>query len=128
MIDPTDRLSAATELGQATRRLLAASVCTSVPVDDLMAATAAINDVSQRLEQQRRPLNELSPMDDTTRGIRVFNPVTGVANGMSMPLTFTVADGIVVAYTHLSPVYEGPPTYVHGGVSSLMMDQLLGGC
>jgi acyl-coenzyme A thioesterase PaaI-like protein len=35
-------------------------------------------------------------------------------------------DGEVVAEATLGLAYEGPPSYLHGGMSALFMDQLLG--
>ena len=35
-------------------------------------------------------------------------------------------DGGVVAEVTLGLAYEGPPSFVHGGMSALLMDQLLG--
>ena len=57
---------------------------------------------------------------------RVFNPVSGVGSALAPPLTFRRADGGVAAEATLGLAYEGPPSYVHGGISALLMDQLLG--
>ena len=35
-------------------------------------------------------------------------------------------EGGVVAWTTLGLAYEGPPGFLHGGMSALFMDQLLG--
>ena len=57
---------------------------------------------------------------------RVFNPVSGVGSALAPPLAIRHEDGGVVARTTLGLAYEGPPGFLHGGMSSLFMDQLLG--
>jgi len=54
------------------------------------------------------------------------NAVVGVRNPVAPPLTVVHAEDRVFAEFELGPQYEGPPTFVHGGVSSLILDQLLG--
>ena len=56
----------------------------------------------------------------------MFNPVTGVAHPLAPPLVVRPEDGGVVAEITLGLAYEGPPSFVHGGMSALFMDQMLG--
>jgi acyl-coenzyme A thioesterase PaaI-like protein len=57
---------------------------------------------------------------------RVFNPVSGVGSALAPPLVIRRAEGGVVAEATVGLAYEGPPSYLHGGMSALFMDQLLG--
>lgn len=59
------------------------------------------------------------------------NAVVGVRNAVAVPVeveTGTLPSGHdgVWAEFELGPQYEGPPTLVHGGVSALILDQVLG--
>ena len=121
-----DLMAAVTELGTALRDLVSASVLTTVPADELRAAAADARAVTARLAAARRPSNQLPVLDDPVVFRRVQNPVTGVGSALAPPLQIRRADGGLVAEAELGPAYEGPPGYVHGGVSSLLMDQLLG--
>ncbi len=121
-----DLMAAVTELGTALRDLVDASVLTTVPADELRAAAADARVVTARLTAARRPSNQLPVLDDPVVFRRVHNPVTGVGSALAPPLHIRRADGGLVAEAELGPAYEGPPGYVHGGVSSLLMDQLLG--
>jgi acyl-coenzyme A thioesterase PaaI-like protein len=49
-----------------------------------------------------------------------------VGSALAPPVRIRRVEGGVVAEALLGPAYEGPPGYVHGGMSSLLMDQLLG--
>jgi acyl-coenzyme A thioesterase PaaI-like protein len=73
-----------------------------------------------------RERSDLPAVDDMSRGIRVFNPVVGVGNGLAVPLRYAPDGDGVLARAVLGQVYEGPPTFLHGGIAALLMDQVLG--
>jgi acyl-coenzyme A thioesterase PaaI-like protein len=123
--DP-DLFDATAELGAALRSALSAAVSTAVPAALLREAAAGIRRATDHLVSRQRPAWELSPLDDMDAGVRVFNPVLGPGNGLAVPLRFEQDGDTVVARTSLGRVYEGPPTFVHGGVTALLMDQVLG--
>lgn len=54
------------------------------------------------------------------------NAVVGIRNPVAPPLTIVAHEDGVSAEFELSAAYEGPPSLVHGGVSALILDQLLG--
>jgi acyl-coenzyme A thioesterase PaaI-like protein len=124
--DPTDLLAAVTELGSALRELVDASVTTTVAPAELQAAAAAAREITARLGVSRRTRDQLSALDDPVQLRRVYNPVTGVGSALAPPLQIHRVDGGVVAEATLGLPYEGPPSYVHGGMSALLLDQLLG--
>ncbi|SNR95448.1 Acyl-coenzyme A thioesterase PaaI, contains HGG motif [Geodermatophilus pulveris] len=121
-----DLMAAVTELGSALRELVDASVRSTVPAAELRAAAADARTVTARLAAAQRPVTQLPELDDPAVFRRVHNPVTGVGSALAPPLDIRREDGGLVAEATLGPAYEGPPGYVHGGVSSLLMDQLLG--
>jgi acyl-coenzyme A thioesterase PaaI-like protein len=124
--DEAELLAAVTELGSALRELVEASVATTVDAADLRTVAADARAATARLSARRRTRDQLPALDDPVQFRRVFNPVSGVGSALAPPLTFRRADGGVVAEATLGLPYEGPPSYVHGGISALLMDQLLG--
>jgi acyl-coenzyme A thioesterase PaaI-like protein len=122
----TDLMAAVTELGTALRELVDASVLTTLPADQLRAAAADARAVTARLAAAQRPVTQLPVLDDPLVFRRVYNPVSGVGSALAPPVRIRRVEGGVVGEALLGPAYEGPPGYVHGGMSSLLMDQLLG--
>jgi acyl-coenzyme A thioesterase PaaI-like protein len=123
--DEAELLAAVTELGTALRELVAASVTTTVGPAGLRAAAARAREVTAALAVSRRDRDQLSALDDPAQFRRVFNPVSGVGSALAPPLTIRRVDGGVEAEATLGLPYEGPPSYVHGGMSALMLDQVL---
>jgi acyl-coenzyme A thioesterase PaaI-like protein len=119
-------MAAVTELGAALRDLVDAAVRSTVDPAELTAAAAGAREITARLSTSQRPVHQLSALDDLASFRRVYNPVTGVGNPLAAPLAIRQEDDGVVADASFGSAYEGPPGYVHGGVSSLLMDQLLG--
>jgi acyl-coenzyme A thioesterase PaaI-like protein len=119
-------LAAVTELGGALRDLVDAAVTTTVDPGALRAAAAAAREVTAGLAASRRPSSQLPVLDDPIRFVRVYNPVSGVGSPLAPPLAIRQDGDGVVAEVVLGAAYEGPPGFVHGGVSALLMDQLLG--
>lgn len=114
-------------LAAATRDLLVAQMLTEVDHDEARAVTAEIEALTARLRKQARttPLGiEVAPDGHTrARG----NAVIGLRNAVAPPLRIArTPDGKSWSDFHLGPQYEGPPGLVHGGVSALLLDQLLG--
>jgi acyl-coenzyme A thioesterase PaaI-like protein len=124
---PPDELPAAvTELGSALRELVDAAVTTTVDAAALRSAAAAAREITAGLATSRRSRTELPVLDDPIRFVRVYNPVSGVGSPLAPPLSIRSDGDGVSAEVTLGLAYEGPPSYVHGGVSALLMDQLLG--
>jgi acyl-coenzyme A thioesterase PaaI-like protein len=119
-------MAAVAELGGSLRELVEASVATTVSVRDLRLAADEVRAVTGRLAASRRPATQLPSLDDPVSFRRVYSPVTGVGSPLAPPLVIRAAEDGVVAEATLGLRYEGPPGFVHGGVSGLLMDQMLG--
>lgn len=112
---------------QAVRELVDATIRTEADEAEVRAAQAEIEAITARL--RRRQL-------DGSYGVRLRpdgnnrawgNAVIGVRNPVAPPLRIEHdGHGRVWADFRLGAAYEGPPTLVHGGVTSLLLDQLLG--
>lgn len=125
-IPDAEPLAAAADLGTALRELIEVSVTTTVSTAEVRAAAGLVRQAAERLAVARRPAWQLPALDDVVTGRRVFNPVTGVGSALAPPLVVRRdADGVAAEVT-LGVAYEGPPSFVHGGMSALFMDQLLG--
>ncbi|RBY97372.1 PaaI family thioesterase [Blastococcus sp. TF02-8] len=119
-------MTASTDLGAALRELIEASVVSTVPAAEIAAAAELVREATARISTSRRPAAQLPVLDDPSVGRRVFNPVVGIGNAIAPPLLVRREGNGVAAEVTLGVAYEGPPSYVHGGMSALFMDQLLG--
>jgi hypothetical protein len=113
-------------LGEAVRRLVENAAATEVPAGDLLRAADRIEAAADDLAARVRRREQQPSADDLLAGIRMFNPVTGTGSGLAPPLRIDLVDGVVTGACTLGLAFEGPPTYAHGGVSSLLLDQMLG--
>jgi acyl-coenzyme A thioesterase PaaI-like protein len=125
-IPDAEPLAAAVDLATALRELIEVSVTTTVPAAEVRAAAELVRQVTERLAVARRPASQLPALDDVTTGRRIFNPVSGAGSALAPPLLIRREGDGVVGEATLGVAYEGPPSFVHGGMSALLMDQLLG--
>ena len=138
MLDfPVENLSAADverlrsiyePLTQSVRELVDATIRTELDAEGVAAAKAEIDAATARLRSRQL---------DGPFGVRFGsdgdqmpwgNVVIGMRNPIAPPLRIvTSPDGTAYADFHLGAAYEGPPGHVHGGVSALILDHVLGG-
>jgi acyl-coenzyme A thioesterase PaaI-like protein len=125
-----DLLAAVADLGTALRELIEASVVTTVAADEVRAAADLVRAATPHVTASRRPASRLPSLDDPATGRRIYNPVSGIGSPLAPPLVIRRIEGgrrgEVAAEATLGVAYEGPPSYLHGGMSALFMDQLLG--
>jgi acyl-coenzyme A thioesterase PaaI-like protein len=114
-------------IAEATRQLADLSIRTLVSPEDAALAHEHIEAAVALLGKD---------VDDEPYGVRHSsvgvtrawgNAVVGIRNPVAPPLTIERhgADGVSAEFELTAP-YEGPPSLVHGGVSALILDQLLG--
>ncbi len=121
-----ERREAVAELGEALRDLTSRAIGSEVAVDVVRRVAEDVRQLASTLaEHQRRP-DELSSVDDLHRGQRLFNPVVGLGNPVAPPMRIEIVDGTAIGSCTLDWRYEGPFTYAHGGVSALLLDQIMG--
>jgi len=129
-VEVTDELvarrHAVTDLGEALRDLVARAVATEVPLDVLRRVTDDARRLAAELAACERAPDVPSSVDDLARGRRFFNPVVGPGNPVAPPVRVRIEDGAAVGEVTLGLPYEGPFTFVHGGVSALLLDQVMG--
>jgi hypothetical protein len=121
-----ERRHAVAELGDALRDLTSFAIGTEVSVDVLRRVAADARVLAATLAERQRRLDESSSVDDLHRGQRWFNPVVGAGNPVAPPMRVQVVDGVAIGSCTLDWRYEGPPTYAHGGISAMLLDQIMG--
>jgi Thioesterase superfamily len=114
-------------LAESVRELVDATIRTEVDADEVAAVKAQIDAATARL--RARQIDGPFGVRYTTGGDRMAwgNPVIGIRNPIAPPLVIE-RDSSGAAFTDfvLGAPYEGPPGHVHGGVSALVLDHLLG--
>jgi acyl-coenzyme A thioesterase PaaI-like protein len=112
---------------QSVRELVDATIRTLVDDDEIRAAQAEIDAITERLRTDQLDGPYGVRIGANGRGRAWGNTVVGVRNAAAPPLLVEHdADGRVWSDFHLGAAYEGPPGLVHGGVSSMILDQMLG--
>lgn len=114
-------------LAESVRQLIDATIRTEVDADTVAAVRAQIDSATALLRS--RQIEGSFGVRYTTDGDRLpwGNPVIGIRNPIAPPLAIEHdAGGRVYADFELGAAYEGPPGHVHGGVSALILDHVLG--
>lgn len=113
-------------LTEAVRKLINASLHTEVDEDAVRDAQAAIEAATEKLERKQRTATTLRH-EDTGRPLAWANPAIGLRNAIAPPMIIHHEDdGRAWSEFTLSGAYEGPPGWVHGGISALVLDHILG--
>ncbi|WP_327086651.1 PaaI family thioesterase [Nonomuraea sp. NBC_01738] len=120
------RLDALCALAQQVRDLMDATATTDADEQTLAEITQALRPLTARLAAHPRDTPqpfEIGP-DGTLR--HLGNAVTGAANPHALPLIVNHTPTGVSADLVFRPLHEGPPRSVHGGITSMILDHLLG--
>lgn len=112
----------------AVRELVDVTIRTEVDAEEIQAAQVEIETIVQRLrKKQIDGAYGVRFRADGSRGRNWGNAVMGLRNAIAPPLDIrTDGSGRAWSDFHLGAAYEGPPGLVHGGVISLLLDQVLG--
>lgn len=112
----------------AVRALVDVTIRTEVEPEEIRAAQVEVEAIVERLrKKQIDGAYGVRFRPDGTRGRNWGNTVMGLRNPVAPPLRIH-SDGEGRAWSDfiLGAAYEGPPGLVHGGVISLLLDQVLG--
>lgn len=114
-------------LTESVRALVDATIRTEA---DAATVAAVKNDIDAAVARLRsRQMDGAFGVRHTRSGESVGwgNAVIGIRNALAPPVrTRRDDDGRVQADFELGAAYEGPPGHVHGGVSALILDHVLG--
>lgn len=114
-------------LAVSVRELVDATIRTEVDAEIVAAVKADIDAATARLRS--RQIDGAFGVRRTTAGQSMSwgNAVIGLRNPIAPPLEIRrESDGRHWTDFHLGAAYEGPPGHVHGGVSALILDHVLG--
>jgi acyl-coenzyme A thioesterase PaaI-like protein len=114
---------------EAVRRLVDATIRTTVDDDEVRAVHREVEALTARLQASQLDRAYGVHFGPDGRGRPWGNAVVGLRNPVAPPLRTVhheAADGRVWCDFHLGAAYEGPPSLVHGGVLALVLDQMLG--
>lgn len=114
-------------LTQSIRSLIDAAIRTQVDREVIVETTAALEQLAARL-RSRQFDGSYGHQPGIAGAQRSWaSPVIGVRNPIAPPLAMAHdPDGRVWADFEIGVGYEGPPGLVHGGVSALILDHVLG--
>jgi acyl-coenzyme A thioesterase PaaI-like protein len=123
----TDSLPIYESLAASVRRLIDATIRTEVGHDVIAAAMTKIDSVTTELSAELMPGTFGEREVDDGQGIASGNVIIGVRNPSAPPLVVHHEDdGSVWTEFNLGAPFEGPVGHVHGGVSALILDHVLG--
>lgn len=112
-------------LADAVRGLIDATIRTEADDDVVAEARRAIEAVTASLRERTRPIGVSYRVDG--RPLPLGNAAIGVCNPIAPPIVVHhEGDGRCWSEFVLGSAYEGPPKLVHGGVSALVLDHMLG--
>ena len=121
------------ELAASVRTAIERMMVIDASHDDLLRARAEVDAITRRLEaigrrgQQVRMLADTDPGPDDLRPYYAGDARRWHYNPIFPRVELEIgADGVMRGTVTLGLPYEGPPGCVHGGVLSLLLDQLLG--
>lgn len=114
-------------LADEIRRLIEAGIHTAVGEPAVGEALEHLRAAAALLETDQREATSPLRLADTGRPLAWANPAVGLRNAIAPPMVIQHdADGTCWSEFTLGPRYEGPPGWVHGGISALLLDHILG--
>jgi acyl-coenzyme A thioesterase PaaI-like protein len=131
MVDPIAAMAYSSPeyeaLAVSVRRLIDATIRTEVNPETVASAAAGIDSITTQLSSALMPGSFGQRTVDDGQGPAAGNVVIGVRNPSAPPLVIHhETDGSVWTEFILGAAYEGPPGHVHGGVSAMILDHVLG--
>jgi acyl-coenzyme A thioesterase PaaI-like protein len=121
-----DRREVISELGADLRALAEAAVRTGATDELLRLVGKETRRLAGLLGVDPRGPNDVPDVDVFPGGVRMYSPVTGLGSPLAPPMTVEILGGGVVGTCTLGIAHEGPPGYGHGGVSAMLLDELMG--
>ncbi|MDI6097431.1 PaaI family thioesterase [Actinoplanes sp. NEAU-A12] len=120
------RRAAISDLGDALRLLVEHAAATEAPTEELRRAAERIRQAAAPLGERVRGRHDSPTADDMLAGVRLYNPVTGAGSALAPPLEIHSDGDLSIGACTLGLAFEGPPSFAHGGVSAMLLDQMLG--
>ncbi|WP_067439522.1 PaaI family thioesterase [Nocardioides jensenii] len=94
---------------------------------EMGAIASQLNAVADHLDEHVGPIHERLVDMWAGEGVSRHDPIAGPENAIAPPLALAGRDdGSIGGVVTLGLPYQGPPGHVHGGVSSMLLDHVLG--
>jgi acyl-coenzyme A thioesterase PaaI-like protein len=114
-------------LAESVRALVDATIRTEADADTVAQVKRDIDAAVARLRERQIDGAFGVRVSADGKGLSWGNAVIGIRNALAPPVvTRRDESGTVWSEFTLGAAYEGPPGHVHGGVSALILDHLLG--
>ncbi|MFL6060438.1 MAG: PaaI family thioesterase [Marmoricola sp.] len=114
-------------LAVALRGLVDATIRTRVGDAEIKEAVAAVEALTETLRADQIDGPSGVHYNSSGRSWSWGNAAIGLRNAIAPPMEVVHREGTeTYADVHLGAAYEGPPGMVHGGVSALLLDHLMG--
>lgn len=114
-------------LAATVRELVDATIRTTVDDDELRAVGAELEALVERLQVGQLPGPPGVRFNSEGYAWNWGNAAVGLANAIAPPLEIVHEEpGRAYADVQLGAAYEGPPGLVHGGVSAMLLDHIMG--
>ncbi len=114
-------------LAESVRGLVDATIRSEADAQTVADVRELVDAAAARLRERQMPGSFGVRHTIAGESLGWGNAVIGIRNAAAPPvLTRRDESGRVTADFHLGAAYEGPPGHVHGGVSALILDHLLG--
>lgn len=114
-------------LASDVRLLIDVAIRTQVDAGRIAAARDLVRQAEQILAEDASPDPAGIHFNTEGRSWNWGNAVVGIRNAIAPPVVLQWADdGSVRSEVDLGAAYEGPPGCVHGGVSALLLDHIMG--
>ena len=114
-------------LAESVWALVDATIRTEAGADTVAEVKRDIDAAVERLRERQIDGSFGARYTTSGESLAWGNAVVGIRNAVAPPVvTRRDESGSVVADFVLGAAYEGPPGHVHGGVSALILDHLLG--
>jgi acyl-coenzyme A thioesterase PaaI-like protein len=124
-VESSERVHGA--LADDLRRLVDVAIRTLAEPDRVARVRDLVREAEELLAEDASPDPAGLKFNAEGRSWNWGNTVVGVRNAMAPPVLLEWGDdGSVRSEVTLGAVYEGPPGCVHGGVSALLLDHLMG--
>lgn len=120
------RREAVAGLGRELRALLETVARTETPTEVLQELAGEVKRLEARFTGHRRERSEIPSVDVFPFGLRMYSPATGHGSAFAPPLEIEEGEDEHVGRCTLGVAHEGPPGYAHGGMSALLLDELMG--
>jgi acyl-coenzyme A thioesterase PaaI-like protein len=114
-------------LATAVRELVDATIRSRAGDDVVLPALAQIQAITKQLQDDQIDGAAGRVVVDSGRAWNWGNAAIGLRNAVAPPMDVVHGpDARMHADVHLGSAYEGPPGCVHGGVSALLLDHIMG--